>query len=248
MLAFNLIFNLVFILSVLGLVVWFLRKLPEATANVETKNVSSNIAVSHSLDKTLRSKGLPFISFSKTKNFFVVIFHKLTQFLLEAKGLKPGPKVRYNFKKILGTEKEQDKFAILVKDEGYYIQQIRKNPKNFVNYDLLGQYYIKEKKFDEAVPLYEYLTNHAPTEVSYWARLGLVSLHVKDFSKSVSSYQRAVDLDNSNPGRFFNLALAQSGLGEFASAINSISTALSLDPNNKKYQDYKFELESKNPN
>ncbi len=238
--------NIVFVVSVLGVIFMVLRRLPEATSIQEQvkKQKEQHTEQTHS---SLFSKGLPVRGYSETKQFFLLLWHRVSQFLLEAKGLKQTPKVQYNLQKAEPISNREVKPPLL-KNEQYFIDLIKRNPKDYSYYDMLGQFYIDEKKMQDAISVYDYLVNHAPTEVIYWVRLGLAALYIHDYKKAENSYTKALSLDPSNPSRFYNLALSLQGQKKFAEAVIALNKALDLDPKNQKYFDLRFELESKAKN
>lgn len=240
---YNTIMNITFIVSIVGVIFMVLRRLPEAVDRTE-KASSDSIASNTTPNSILFAKGLPVKAYSKTKVLLKLVSHKVWQFLLEAKGLKQAPKISYNFQKVFSKIKADTNEA-LIKDEKYYINLIKRNPKDDSYYDLLGQYYLEQKKMDDALNVYEYLVSHAPTETTYWVRLGLAALFLQNYQKAEQAYQKAVSLDPTNPSRFYNLALAQQGLKKYALGVGSMQKALELDSSSQKYKDFLFELESK---
>lgn len=237
--------NITFIVSILGVIFMVLRRLPEATTQLKDKvEAKSPHPKAVAAGSFLSAKGLPVKAYSKSKVILKTIGHKAGQFLLEAKGLKQAPKISYTFQKVFQNIKADTNTA-LVKDEKYYINLIKRNPKDDSYYDLLGQYYLEQKKMEDASNVYEYLVAHAPTETSYWVRLGLAALYMNNYKKAEQAYEKAVQLDPTNPSRFYNLALARQGMKKFALALEALKKALELDPDNQKYKDFSFELESK---
>lgn len=234
--------NIAFVLSALGIVLMVLRKLPEATSKVSIEKQRKDS--DQTADTILGAKGLPAKAYSKSKNILQVLSHKLWQFLLEAKGLKQDPKVNYNFQKIQKTNRP-DVQTPIVKNEKYYINLIKRNPRDNSYYDMLGQFYLEEKKLTDAMNVYDYLVNHAPTNHLYWVRYGLSALHLHNYAKAEEAYRKAINLDPSNPSRFYNLALALQGQKKYKEATEALKQALVLEPNNRKYSDLRFELESK---
>lgn len=236
--------NITFVLSILGVILMVLRHLPQATR--EQKQLKARKEASNSIPahEALEAKGLPARAYSRSLGIFKLIKHKIWQFVLEAKGLKQSPKISYQFQRIFSNG-EDDTQPALVKNEKYYIDLIKRNPKDNTYYDMLGQYYIEQKKMHDAVSVYDYLVNHAPTEAIFWVRLGLASLYLQEYERAEQAYDKAVKLDASNPSRFYNLALAQQGLKKYAAAVESLDKALHLEPNNRKYQDLRFEMQSK---
>lgn len=239
---YNIIVNLIFVLSVLGVIFMVLRRLPEAAQqHQEEASVNTVIETNH---EALSDKGLPIKDISKLKQILKQIWFKVSQFLLEAKGLRHTPKINYNFQKIF-TKNRDEVSSGAVKNEKYYIDLIKRNPKDYSFYDLLGQYYLNEQKLPDAINVYEYLVEHAPTQVMFWVRLGLASLYLKDWDKAQRAYTKALDLDPSHPSRFYNLALSLQGLHRYKEAVSALDKALELEPKNQKYFDLRFEMESK---
>ncbi len=237
--------NITFVLSALGVILMVLRHLPQATREQKQHKARKDASVGVPASEALQAKGLPARAYSKSLSFAKLLKHKLWQFILEAKGLKQSPKISYQFQRIFQTNEASETQPALVKNEKYYIDLIKRNPKDNTYYDMLGQFYLEQKKMHDAVSVYDYLVNHAPTEAIFWVRLGLASLYLQEHQRAEEAYTKAVKLDPTSPSRFYNLALAQQGLKKYAAAVESLDKALHLEPGNRKYQDLRFELESK---
>lgn len=228
----------------MGVILLVLRRLPEATGEVkEEQKVRAAETAAPRL--ALLSKGLPAQAFSKSRSFLQLALHKVWQFLLEAKGLKHSPKISHNFKKITQEAPAADVKPSVIKNEKYYIELIKRNPKDNSYYDLLGQFYFESQKFDDAANVYEYLVNHVPQEAGFWAKLGFAHLQRKWFRKASEGYLKAIELDPSNPSRFYNLALSYQGMGEWKQAGSALRSALELEPQNQKYSDLLFVVDTK---
>lgn len=236
--------NITFVLSALGVILMVLRHLPQATREQKQTQARRDADAPVKSSEALLAKGLPARAYSRSLGILKLIQHKIWQFVLEAKGLKQSPKISYQFQRIFNTG-PADTQPALIKNEKYYIDLIKRNPKDNTYYDMLGQYYIEQKKMHDAVSVYDYLVNHAPTEAIFWVRLGLASLYLQEYTRAEEAYSKAVKLDPSSPSRFYNLALAQQGLKKFKEAMESLDKALHLEPNNRKYQDLRFEMETK---
>ncbi|MEZ4180220.1 MAG: tetratricopeptide repeat protein [Candidatus Doudnabacteria bacterium] len=254
-LPYQTLVNIIFILSVVGAIVLVLRRLPEATSSQshdasgnknlgQSKNISGAIAANK---VELLNKGLPLQSLSKLKLILAKQWHWFSQFLLEAKGLKHSPKINYGVKKIASQDqlKADDKPAVVIQDEQYYIDLIKRNPKDKTYYDLLGNFYFENKKFTDAANVYEYLTEHSPTKSEFWAKLGFANLYLQKFPPAIQAYKKSLELDPSFPGRYYNLALAYRGQEEWQLAFEAIKQAVELEANNQKYNDLMFELKTK---
>ncbi|HEX3099543.1 MAG TPA: tetratricopeptide repeat protein [Patescibacteria group bacterium] len=239
---YNLVANLILILSILGVIILVLRRLPQA---VDEHRVDQLKDDGPEVGEVLAEKGLPTKTASRIRSFSKIASHKVWQFVLEAKGLKHNPKISYNFKRILKKDKEAETKPPIARNEDYYIELIKRHPKELVYYDQLGQFYLEARKYEDAANVYDYLTEHEPTNSGYFAKLGLSQLHDQEFAKSQAAYEQSVKLDPSHPNRFYNLALTFQGQKKWKSAVKSLDSALELDPENGKYADLRFEMESK---
>lgn len=239
---YNLVANLILIASILIVIILIMRRLPQA---VERHNEEQLADESGQAGEALAEKGLPTKAASKIKAGSKVAWHKIWQFMLEAKGLKHAPKINYNFKRILKKDQEPETKPPIARGEDYYIKLIKRHPKDLGAYDQLGQFYLEARKYSDAANVYEYLAEHGPTNSSYFAKLGLSQLHNQEFARSEAAYQQAIKLDPSHPNRFYNLALAFQGQKKWKDAVKALDSALELDSSNQKYADLRFELETK---
>jgi tetratricopeptide (TPR) repeat protein len=239
---YNLVANLILIVSILGIIILVLRKLPQAVGEDKIEKANDEGLVAGEI---LAEKGLPTKTASKLKSWLRIVWHKIWQFMLEAKGLKHAPRINYNFKRILRKDQEAEVKPPIARGEQYYIKLIKRRPKDLSAYDQLGQFYLEARKYSDAANVYEYLTKHDPTSSGYFAKLGLAYLHDQEFVKSETAYMQANKLDPSHPNRFYNLALALQGQKNFKTAVKMLDAALELNPGNQKYADLRFELESK---
>jgi tetratricopeptide (TPR) repeat protein len=238
---YNLVANLILIVSILGIIILVLRRLPQAVGEAEQEKEQQQEAAG----MLLAAKGLPTKAASKLKSALKIVWHKVWQFMLEAKGLKHGPRIDFNFKRILRKDKEAEVKKPIARGEDYYIKLIRRHPRELTYYDQLGQFYLEARKFTDAANVYEYLTTHMPTNSSYFAKLGLAQLHDQEFVLAQKAYLQSVKIDPTHPNRFYNLSLAFQGQKRWRQAVKMLDAALELDPDNKKYADLRFELESK---
>lgn len=237
---YNLLINLTLLLSILGIIVLVLRRLPQAVK----KDVEAHAALNES-GEVLAEKGLPARAVSTTRAWLKLLGHKIWQFMLEAKGLKHAPKINYNFKRILRKQAEPETKPPIARSEQYYIDLIKRHPKDLFNYDQLGQYYMEAKKYSDSANVYEYLSKHDPTNSAYFAKLGLSLLHSQEFEQASEAYEKAIKLDPSHPTRYYNLALSYQGYKQWHKALLPLKKALELEPKNQKYSDLLFEIESK---
>jgi len=162
--------------------------------------------------------------------------------MLEAKDLKPTAITGYNLKKIfgnrhLGAQKTQTHPSTTqdIKDEKFFLEAIKKEPKNFTHYDSLGKYYLEKNSFTDSRDIYEYLTNHQPTNGDYSARLAYSCYQLKQYDQAAIYYERSLALDSAQPNRYYNLGLSWEALGQPSQAEHAILSAIALEPKNSKY-------------
>lgn len=223
----------------MGILLIILRHLPEARALQEKQQQNPSV------EEKLQDKGLPATAVSSAKAALKVWFKKAWNFVLEAKDLKPTAVTGYKIKQIFrekqrlselptipsAMEKAQEK----PKDEQFYLEVIKQDPKNFANYDLLGKYYIDQQNFEDSRDLYAYLVSHQPNNPHYHARLAYSLYRQKQFKKSAEHYKKSLSLDSSQPNRYYNLGLALEGAGDRKGSLESFEKAIHLEPNNTKY-------------
>lgn len=238
--SYNLLTNLIFLISILGIIVLVLRRLPQAVEGAD----ESDALASEPL-QSLQEKGLPAKAVSRSVQYIKMGAGKLWHFILDAKGMKHNPKVSYNLKKIMQTHTEPDVKKATVRNEQYYIDMIKRHPKDLDIYDQLGQFYIEQRKYFDASNVYEYLINHNPSNSGFFAKLGLSKLYLQEYDGAATAFKKAVNIDSSHPGRFYNLALSYQGMKNWREAATALRKAVELEPGNQKYNDLLFEVESK---
>lgn len=192
---------------------------------------------------------------SKVKQFFIFWLKKIWRLALEAKEIAPSGSSVLKIKQFFSTK---NKFTNLQlsktspinlkntsseKSETEILESIKNDPKNLINYDNLGKYYIDNHNYEEAKQTYEFLTSHSSGNPDFWAKLGFCSFKILDYEKSVSSYKKSLDLDSAQPNRYYNLAVSYKALGEIQNSVNALNKALEMDYNNFKYLEFKERLE-----
>ena len=234
--TYQIIPNILFILSVLGIVLIVLRRLPEAgiAQALETKEIGA--------DERLIEKGLPAQAFSKVKVFLSVKVKKVWNFALEAKDLKPQAMTGYKIKKIFSKQKEVKPVPQTlpqtfqeVKTENYYLDMIKLQPKNRSHYDSLGKYYLEQEQVEDARDIYQYLVNHEPANSDFQARLGFCFYQTQNYEKAAQHYAKSLALDSTQPNRYYNLGLSWEAAGNLHEAIKSFQSAINLEPSAKYY-------------
>ncbi len=129
-------------------------------------------------------------------------------------------------------------------DENYYIDLIKRFPKDWQNYNNLGQFYLDNKNHQDAQGVYEFLTKQDSQNSEFWAKLGYTKFCLGQFGAAVSNYVKSVELDQSHPNRYYNLGLAHLELNHKAEAKLALQKAIQLEPDNVKYKEALSEAEN----
>jgi tetratricopeptide (TPR) repeat protein len=238
-LSYQILPNIIFIASILGILLLILRHLPEAKAR-DAREQEAPPA-----EEKLRGKGLPTQAVSSAYGMLRVWSRKVWNYVLEAKDLKPATVTGYKIKKIFGEKQKLSEMPTIPsamekdlekpKDEHFYLEVIKQDPKNFANYDLLGKFYIDRQEFEDSKDLYTYLVSHQPTNSHYHARLAYSFYRLKQYKKAAEHYKRSLSLDSSQPNRYYNLGLALEGAGDRKGSQEAFEKAIHLEPRNVKY-------------
>ena len=88
-----------------------------------------------------------------------------------------------------------------------------------------------QKKFAEALPLFERASQLAPGSFDAWAMLGYLLGELGRWQESLTACDRALALDGSNAPTWVNKGRAFGGLGRFQEELVALDRALALDPN-----------------
>ncbi len=214
-----------------------LRRLSEASS------LQGQAVPEPKVHEKLLGKGLPAEAFSKLSSFLKFWAHKIWNFMLEAKDLKPHAAAGYRMKKIFN-----DRLPMFKKpaapppltfhkeiDEQHYLDIIKLDPKNLANYDALGKYYLDEKSHEDARDIYLYLASHQPNNPEYHARLAFCFYQSKMFDKAAEHYKKSLALDSTQPNRYYNLALSLEADGKIDEALRNFEKAIALEPTSGKY-------------
>lgn len=234
--SYQIIPNVIFILAVLGIILMILRRLPEAgekaAASVDSQPGSA-----------LKAKGLPVETLSKIKTVLRFWLKKIWNFILEAKDLRQHSVMGYKVKKILGYNGGTRKLPVAIdglaqtqaKDEQYYLDIIKNEPKNLPHYDELGKFYISHQNFSDAKETYLYMTSHQPTNPDTQARLAFCYYQLKNYVRAAEAYKKSLALDSTQPSRYYNLGLCLEAFGQEAQAAENFQKAVALEPSVKYY-------------
>jgi tetratricopeptide (TPR) repeat protein len=144
------------------------------------------------------------------------------QWIPEATEVVPEPKVKKAY--------EDEKSA-----EDLYLAAIKKTPTDVTAYEGLGRMYLHEKKYTDAVEIFEFLTDNRPERDVYWSNLGLCLYSIKEYQKAIQAYEKALAINSKIPVRWVNIAFCFEAMDEPIKAIKALSQALQLDRRNINY-------------
>lgn len=238
--GFEALSNIVLLLAIFGIIVIVLRHLPDAV-RLTRENAENEVK------GTLSQKGVEAKEPSKLRTFIHSWRKRMWFYLLEAKGVRPGNKVGYRLKKMLkrkGPIVEQKPIIpppVVVKqpeeakNEKYYLDKIKHEPKNLEHYKGLGTFYLDSRSFEEARDVFSYLASHLPADATVHGKLAYANFHLKDYAQAIESYEKSVRLDSTQPNRYYNLSLAYEASGNFEKAMKTLKKAVEIEPTNSKY-------------
>gem|GEM_PF-733261 len=248
--SFTLIANLVLIFAVLGVVVLFLRRLPEA---IEKDKAHQDLETSKEpffKKASAVSKALCKKAWQKIKSAVIFVAQKVWHFMLEAKDLKQSQILANRVARFVrpagaainigmySSLKKADRLISegkLLEAEETLIQVIRKNPQEYLAYEGLMKIYIKQKKHDNAIEILEFLVKHNPQNDNYFAYLGNALLSTRRFAEAAEAYTKSLALNDLIPARFVNLGLSLQGAGKSEEAKPNFEKAVELEPENMQY-------------
>ena len=110
------------------------------------------------------------------------------------------------------------------------IELIKKNPKNFVLYNLYGAVLSDKKNFDKAVTNYKKSIEINSTYAEGYNNLGSALYKLEKFNEAIDSCQRAIEIKPDFIEAYNNLGLVFEELGKFNEAIDSYQRAIKINP------------------
>ncbi len=261
--SYSFIANLILILSLLGILTIFFRRIPDVVdqKNAQTAaagNGGNNDAGFSSSGYTapaapveqFNNQALLKTIWDSIKEFFGLAGKKTWHFMLEAKDLKQSQIIAAKFARLVTPKARLQnigaynnlKKAGKLADEGkfdeaenLYIQVIRKHPQEYQAYEGMLKIYIHQKKFDESIEILNFLAEHNPDNDGYLAQLGGTLLMARKFSEAADAYRKSIAINDLVPARFVNLGLSLQGAGELEEAMTHFQRAVDLEPANVQY-------------
>lgn len=111
-----------------------------------------------------------------------------------------------------------------------YEHTLRISPNNLVALPNLGEAYLAEGRYEDAVATIERALGETPGSAGSHSNLGLALRHLGRLEDAVRHLLTAVQLAPNVPKHYNNLAIAQMDLGRFPAARQSLEQALVISP------------------
>ena len=242
--------NIIIFVSLFGIVLLFVRRLPEALEEGSAATFSGGTSFGGIATFSEAMSVVAHKSYDFMKRFAQKVWH----FMLEAKDLQQGQVLASKFARLMTpTAKRAPRVINMAamnsikkaeslfdqKDfelaETEYISVIRRYPHEYVAYEGLLKIYIAQRKYEEIIDILQYLIEHNPQNDSYLVQLGNVLLTTRKYKDAIATYQKSLQLNNLVPSRYANIGLAYRALGDTEGAIEYFRQALDLEPANMQY-------------
>lgn len=182
---------------------------------------------------------------------------KLWHFVLEVKGLpksqllarlpKTFPKFHLPKKRLpfrlrgnpnevyLASGEESLERGDFEEAERQFIRAIEKEPNSRRAYEGLGKLYMIQKKHEDAVETYKFLTKQHPESDTYFSNLA-VALHAqKLYDRAIEAYEQAIAIAPDVASRYLNLGLTLEAKRHLEEAILNYRRAAELEPENTHF-------------
>jgi superkiller protein 3 len=95
---------------------------------------------------------------------------------------------------------------------------------------ILGQYYLKEKKYDQAIKYYKKIIALEPKKAASYASLGYVYSVRADWNKAIDNYLIALKYDREDDEVYANLGEAYEKKGLYKEALKAYTSAYEINP------------------
>lgn len=251
----NIIINILFFLSLFGLIIIISRRLPDI-AEVDNSEYKGSI-------------DLP------KNNLFSKIYFSLKSFWLQILSLKGGaahssaPKrlQKLVYRQITKNSDLEESANLTTKSE------LDGDVKAGYNFDNNSE--LQTSKFESATPVANINIWNLETcieevekniKIANWeqalvwlnridqdimsadpvllAKRAQVYLMLTEYDLSIADYYASLEIDDSNATRYYNLTVALVGIADYSAALEAINKACQLMPGNQKYLNVKNDLES----
>jgi tetratricopeptide (TPR) repeat protein len=245
--SFGIIPNLLIILCIVGILILFLRRIPEV---VEEQGQLKIGAVVREEGSKLNFSELMMLGIAKFKRAVASALKVIWSFALEAKDLQQSQAIAGKFKQMVAPKRKVINIGVhnsLKKaerqlEQGYfeaaeetYFEIIKKHPHEYHAYEGLVKIYTEQKKYEDIVEILEFLIAHNQANDSYYARLGSTLLSMRKYAAAIAAYQKSLELNDKVAARYINIGLCYKAMHKSEQAINYFSKGVDLEPENVQY-------------
>lgn len=109
---------------------------------------------------------------------------------------------------------------------------------NLSIYRDLGTKFLKERKFDDAIPIYRKILHVNPQDNNAWSQLALIFYEKEDYEKSVVYFQKVLEIDPENSNALSYLGWGYYHLKRYEKTIECSKLSLKMEPN--KYSAWSY--------
>jgi len=114
----------------------------------------------------------------------------------------------------------------------------------FTVYEEIAQAYFDRRMYDDSIPYIDRAREINPSDIFSYNLKGIIFRNRADFISALGEYSRAVTLDPSNAGLFFNLGVAHFKAGDKKESLKHFRKVKELDPGFAEADDYLRQLAS----
>jgi len=115
-------------------------------------------------------------------------------------------------------------------------QAVASHPNDAESYVALGEVYLQQKKYPEALSAYQVAHKLAPNDESITGRLGHVYARLSDWKNAEPLLREALKGDAKDPDALIDLAVTLDATNRAPEALESVHKALQLEPNSARGQ------------
>ena len=148
---------------------------------------------------------------------------EIPEFFIEK---KEKPKKKKIGRKLFGLKKRSDKTSLVKKDEGSLVDADFNRNKLFSK----GINYMADLKLEDASHVFELVLRINPNDVDALLKLGYSRFHLEDYSESMRSYDKVLDIDVTNADAWNLKSLVYYERKVYGKALDCADKAIDSDP------------------
>ena len=116
------------------------------------------------------------------------------------------------------------------------------DPKNLETYRLLGDLYLRQQNYKDAISSYKVALRYQPKDAQILHNLGLCYYQENQYKRSIKYFKKSVRYESGVAHRYISIASAYQSLKDMKNAKIYMKKALDLEPANIAYQKLYQEL------